>query len=124
MNNQSDVSGVLVIYTGGTIGSVPKNDKEELSPLIPFKMEDIGLKDNPLFKYVPRFDSDDEKIHLGKRVKVKLVSLAEPIDSSNVSPDVWFEITKIIKDEYDSFEGFVILMGTDTMTYTASILAF
>src|SRR5215216_3221741 len=124
MENQNEANGVLVIYTGGTIGSVPKNDKEELSPLVPFRLEDVGLKNNPLFRYVPRFDSEDQKIHLGKKIRVKLVSLREPIDSSNISLEVWSEITKILKDEYDNFEGFVILMGTDTMTYTASVLAF
>ena len=124
MNNQSDVNGVLVVYTGGTIGSVPKNEKEELSPLIPLNSQDVGVRDNPLFKYVPRFDSDDQKILLGRKVRVKLTSLQKPIDSSNVSPEIWSEITRIIKDEYDNFEGFVILMGTDTMTYTASVLSF
>jgi L-asparaginase len=125
MNNQTDANGVLVIYTGGTIGSVPKNEREELSPLVPLKKEDVGVKNNPLFRYVPRFDSDDQKIVLGgRKVRVKLASLQEPIDSSNVSPEIWSEITKIIKEEYDNFEGFVILLGTDTMTYTASVLSF
>jgi L-asparaginase len=125
MNNQNEANGVLVIYTGGTIGSVPKNEKEELSPLVPFSLDDVGLKNNPLFRYVPRFDSEDQKIPLsGNKIRVKLASLQKPIDSSNVSPEVWSEITKIIKDEYSNYEGFVILNGTDTMTYTTSVLSF
>ena len=75
----------LSSYNGGTIGSVPKNEKEELSPLVPFSLDDVGIKNNPLFRYISRFDSEDQKIHLGKKVRVKLVSLHKPIDLSNVS---------------------------------------
>ncbi|KAI4469311.1 l-asparaginase [Holotrichia oblita] len=48
----------------------------------------------------------------------------EPIDSSNVKPDMWVRLASIIRDRYDEFDGFVILHGTDTMSYSASALSF
>ena len=47
-----------------------------------------------------------------------------PIDSSNMSPKLWIELTHIIADNYDYYDGFVILHGTDTMAYTASALSY
>ena len=47
-----------------------------------------------------------------------------PIDSSDMEPSIWAKIVAIINDNYESFDGFVILHGTDTMAYTASALSF
>ena len=47
-----------------------------------------------------------------------------PIDSSDMEPSLWAKIVKIINYNYDNFDGFVILHGTDTMAYTASALSF
>ncbi len=47
-----------------------------------------------------------------------------PIDSSNMSPRLWIELTHIIADNYDKYDGFVILHGTDTMAFTASALSY
>ena len=47
-----------------------------------------------------------------------------PIDSSNMSPRLWIELTHIIADDYDKYDGFVILHGTDTMAFTASALSY
>lgn len=47
-----------------------------------------------------------------------------PIDSSNMSPRLWIELTHIIVDNYDKYDGFVILHGTDTMAFTASALSY
>lgn len=47
-----------------------------------------------------------------------------PIDSSDMEPSLWAKIVKIINYNYDYFDGFVILHGTDTMAYTASSLSF
>lgn len=126
MSRQSDASGVLVIYTGGTLGSVPKDDRDPLSPLVPLSKDDVAKRgDNPLFRLMQSYDSRHQEINLGGTlVKIELQSLDEPIDSSNVAPPVWTEITNIIEKEYDNYEGFVILHGTDTMTYTASVLSF
>jgi len=47
-----------------------------------------------------------------------------PIDSSDMEPQAWAKLVKIINYNYDYFDGFVILHGTDTMAYTASALSF
>lgn len=52
------------------------------------------------------------------------VIMFKPIDSSNVSPDIWVELAELLKDNYTEYDGFVILHGTDTMSYTASMLSF
>lgn len=49
----------------------------------------------------------------------------EPIiDSSNINPEYWINLVNIIEEYYDKFDGFVVLHGTDTMSYTASMLSF
>lgn len=53
-----------------------------------------------------------------------VISFDQPIDSSNISPTHWQLIGALIRDHYDSHDGFVILHGTDTMAYTASALSF
>ncbi|MBK7967988.1 MAG: asparaginase [Bacteroidetes bacterium] len=124
MSNQNEASGVLVIYTGGTIGSIPKNTKEPNSPLIPLSKEDVSnKKENRLFDLIQSYEKGNIVLG-GQSIRLELISLEKPIDSSNVSPTVWLEITKIIEDNYLDYEGFVILNGTDTMTYTASVLSF
>lgn len=55
---------------------------------------------------------------------VEMVSFGDPIDSSDMNPQHWGRIVKIISDNYDSYDGFVILHGTDTMAFTASALSF
>jgi L-asparaginase len=52
------------------------------------------------------------------------VSFDEPIDSSNMSPESWEAMAKIIESNYDKFNGFVVLHGSDTMSYSASVLSF
>ena len=47
-----------------------------------------------------------------------------PIDSSNMNPKYWVDITEIIEENYQKFDGFVVLHGSDTMSYTASALSF
>jgi len=51
-------------------------------------------------------------------------SFDEPIDSSNATPELWSDLVSIIHDNYENYDGFVILHGTDTMAYTASALSF
>lgn len=55
---------------------------------------------------------------------VDVYPFSSPIDSSNVSPTHWATIARIVSDNYDSYDGFVVLHGTDTMAYTASALSF
>jgi L-asparaginase len=99
-------TSILIIYTGGTIGMV--NDPETGS-LKPFDFAHI-------LSQVPEL----------KEFGFNLESIAfDPlIDSSNLNPKVWIRIVEIIKENYDRFEGFVVLHGTDTMSYTASALSF
>lgn len=79
------------------------------SPLVPQPLAE-------LLKYVPGLG--DTGIELG------FGSFEKPLDSSNVGPQNWKEMAKAIEKEYNDYDGFVILHGTDTMAYTASALSF
>lgn len=95
---------IRIIYTGGTIGMV-----ETPNGLQPFDFS--HLMDN-----VPK---------IGKlNYDIDSVQFPNPIDSSNMNPAYWGQIVKDIADNYDAYDGFVVLHGTDTMAYTASALAF
>jgi len=114
----SYADGVLIIYTGGTIGSVRSDPKDPMSPLVPGEMEDI-------LNSLPGFMARDKKIALGdKAIRLDAVALKEPIDSSNISSKDWQEMAGLIKKHYEDYEGFVLTHGTDTMAYTGSALAF
>lgn len=103
-------NGVLVIYTGGTIGSRPRDpDPDSPQVVVPW-ME--------LEKATPELQQLHRK---GLRVECEEI---EPLDSCNVGPKQWQEIATIIERRYNDFEGFCILHGTDTMVYTASALSF
>lgn len=52
------------------------------------------------------------------------VLMLRPIDSSNVTPELWVQLAEIIRDNYERHDGFVVLHGTDTMSYSASALSF
>lgn len=105
--------GVFVIYTGGTIGSMPKDPNDPESPQVVVPWE----------KYVeltPQLQPG-AKEHIGFRVDSYSTT---PLDSCNIGPKEWREMAEVIKKNYDDYEGFVILHGTDTMVYTASALSF
>ena len=97
---------ILIIYTGGTIGMI---ENQQTGALEPFDFD--HLIDN-----VPKIKMLDYQIDN--------VQVSPPIDSSDMSPDRWTEIACHIRDNYDSFDGFVVLHGTDTRAYTASALSF
>lgn len=61
-----------------------------------------------------------------RRLNYKLTvhSFTPIIDSSNMKPSIWVEMAQIIKDNYEHYDGFVILHGSDTMSFSASILSF
>lgn len=102
----SGKSKILMIYTGGTIGMV----KDPISQsLIPFQFSQLLNKIPELSELSCQIDTD---------------SLEEPIDSSNIKPEHWVRIAKRIEQDYDKYEGFVILHGSDTMAYTSSALSF
>ena len=97
---------VLLIYTGGTIGMI---ENLETGALEPFNFS--HLRSN-----VPEM----------KRLNFQVDTyIFDPlIDSSEISPDKWREMVEVVKSHYDDYDGFVILHGTDTMSYTASALSF
>ena len=97
---------LLIIYTGGTIGMI---ENPETGALQPFDFD--HLIDN-----VPKIKMLD--------FEIDNFSFDPPIDSSDMNPDHWKEIARAIEENYDRFDGFVVLHGTDTMAYTASALSF
>ena len=99
-------SKVLLIYTGGTIGMMQDAKTGQLKPF-DFKH---------LAEQIPELNKFD--------VTLSAVSFEKPIDSSDMSPAVWVEMAEIIKKNYDKHDGFVILHGSDTMSFTASALSF
>ena len=103
---QNQVPAVLLIYTGGTIGMI---ENPETGALESFNFEHLQ-------KHVPEL----------KRFNYHIATyqFTPPIDSSDMEPSLWAKLVHIINDNYDRFDGFVILHGTDTMAYTASALSF
>jgi len=97
---------ILIIYTGGTIGM---KQNPETGALIPFNFNQIEIE-------VPEL----KKFHY----KLETLSFNPPVDSSDISPDFWVKLAVIIKENYEKYDGFVILHGTDTMSFTASALSF
>jgi len=97
---------VLLIYTGGTIGMGTNPKTHAMEP----------LDYNQLLKHVPEI----------KQIKaqISVLQFGKPLDSSDISPDIWKQLVSIITREYDNYDGFVIIHGTDTMAYTASALSF
>lgn len=97
---------ILLIYTGGTIGM--KQDPETLL-LKPFNFGLITEEVPELKKFGYHIDSH---------------SFNPVIDSSDVSVSFWQELATLIYENYDKYEGFVVLHGTDTMAFSASALSF
>lgn len=97
---------ILIIYTGGTIGMI-KDEKN--GTLKPFNFEN-------LFDYVPTL----------KLFNYNIESYCfDPIvDSSVIEPEFWKKLVNVIAENYESYDGFVVLHGSDTMAYTASALSF
>lgn len=99
-------SKVLLIYTGGTIGM---NRNPKTGALEPFDFDHL-LHNVPELK---QFDT-----------LIDTYQFSPPIDSSDMSPRLWTELSHVIADRYGSYDGFVVLHGTDTMAYTASALSY
>jgi L-asparaginase len=96
----------LVIYTGGTIGMM---EDPETGSLKPFDFEHL----TELMPELNRLNCD-----------IDSVAFEDHMDSSNMHPEIWLRIAKIIERHYASHDGFVVLHGSDTMAYTASGLSF
>ncbi len=99
-------AAILVIYTGGTIGMKAHPVTGEL---VPFRFEHILDEVPELQKFCFRIDS---------------YSFDPVIDSSDIFPDFWVRLALLIREKYDQYNGFVVLHGTDTMSYSASALSF
>ena len=97
---------ILLIYTGGTIGMVKDIETGALH----------AFNFNNLLKQIPELKLLD--------CKIETISFESPIDSSNMNPEHWVQIADIIESYYNNFDGFVVLHGSDTMSYTASALSF
>ena len=97
---------VLLIYTGGTIGMGQNPDTGALEP----------LDFNHLVSCMPELSL--------LKTGIETYQFTQPIDSSDMSPRLWSQLVRIISDNYERYDGFVILHGTDTMSYTASALSF
>lgn len=103
MNNASKV---LLIYTGGTIGM---NRNPRTGALEPFNFENL-VNHVPELGLLP--------------VEISSHQFSPPIDSSNMSPQLWIDLAHIISNNYNLYDGFVVLHGTDTMAFTASALSY
>ncbi len=103
--NSKEIS-VLIVYTGGTIGMINDPVMGSYRP-VNFKNLSKKVPDLKSFGY-----------------KLDTISFEPPIDSSNMKPDSWIKIAKLLKKKHALYDGFVILHGTDTMAYTASALSF
>lgn len=94
---------ILLIATGGTIASA--EDGNGLSP---------ALTGEELARSVPEIEGLCE------------LDIVQPmnIDSTNMRPADWLRIAEVIRENYDTHDGFVVLHGTDTMSYTAAALSY
>ncbi|XP_061384564.1 L-asparaginase 1-like [Danaus plexippus] len=125
---------VLVLYTGGTIGMVKNKD----GVLVPQK----GAFENLIRGYPqlhdimswrqrlsePNFDTSflvlPEAKELDMRISYKIIEYENLLDSSNMTEQEWIRIAEDIMKHYEEYDGFVVLHGTDTLSYTASALSF
>lgn len=101
-----DISSILIIYTGGTIGMV---HQPETGALVPIDFNHISQQVPELRRFGFRLET---------------ITFEPVIDSSEVDPALWVHLADTIEKRYDEFDGFVILHGTDTMAYSASALSF
>ena len=99
-------ASLLLIYTGGTIGM-----KEDINDqtLKPFDFSQIVEEVPEIRKFAFKIDS---------------YTFDPLIDSSDVEPSLWQSLASLISDRYEDYDGFIILHGTDTMSYSASALSF
>ena len=99
-------ASLLLIYTGGTIGM-----KEDINDqtLKPFDFSQIIEEVPEIRKFAFKIDS---------------YTFDPLIDSSDVEPSLWQSLASLISDRYEDYDGFIILHGTDTMSYSASALSF
>ena len=98
---------ILVIFTGGTIGMVSTD--HGYAPQ--------GTAFHSLLDQIP-------ELHAKGMPDWDIIDMDPLLDSSNITVLEWNGIGRVIADRYDVYDGFVVLHGTDTMSYTASALSF
>jgi L-asparaginase len=99
-------TSILIIYTGGTIGMIHDPDNGSLVP----------IDFNHITDHVPEL----------RKFGFRLESVSfDPVkDSSNIDPGIWVKMAETIEENYEKYDGFVVLHGTDTMAYSASAMSF
>jgi len=102
----NSIPNILLIYTGGTIGMMKDPETGAL------KAFDFGS----LLDKIPELKL--------LSCTIETMSFQEPIDSSNMNPMYWVQMAEIIEENYKKFDGFVVLHGSDTMSYSASAMSF
>ena len=102
----SKTTKILIIYTGGTIGMVREYKSGVLKA----------------FDFRKVVEQIPELKQLG--CHIDSVSFKKPMDSSEMNPTHWTAIASLIEKYYDKYDGFVVLHGSDTMSYSASALSF
>ncbi|PRZ26072.1 asparaginase [Flavobacterium granuli] len=102
----SSKAKIFLIYTGGTIGMRKDFDTGALK----------AFNFSKLLQRIPELKQLD--------CEIETFSFKHPIDSSNMNPEKWAEIASIIEANYSKFDGFVVLHGSDTMSYSASAMSF
>ncbi|MFT6838793.1 MAG: L-asparaginase [Sediminicola sp.] len=101
-----DKTKIMLIYTGGTIGMVRDYGTGALK----------AFNFKKLIKHIPELSQLD--------CSIESVSFDTPIDSSNMNISHWVSIASIIEEHYENYDGFVVLHGSDTMSYTSSALSY
>lgn len=97
---------ILVVYTGGTIGMIQDT---ETGALKPFNFDNV-------YEHIPALNY--------LQYNIDFYTFDSLIDSSNMHPEFWIHLAEVIEKNYENYDGFVVLHGSDTMAYTASALSF
>uniref|UniRef100_A0A1A7XH10 asparaginase n=1 Tax=Iconisemion striatum TaxID=60296 RepID=A0A1A7XH10_9TELE len=128
----ADESRVLVINTGGTIGMTLHDNglAPEANALVqrlrklPILHDELYAQQTCMYEYYGCETLVLPMSKLNKRIIYTIQEYSPLLDSSNMTTDDWGRIGKDIEKNYENYDGFVILHGTDTMAYTASALSF
>ncbi len=105
-DSMTKIPKILLIYTGGTIGMIKDYETNALK----------AFNFDHLYDKIPELN----QLHCD----IEAISFKDPIDSSNMNTKYWIDIVEIIEDNYDKKDGFVVLTGSDTMSYTSSAISF
>lgn len=98
---------ICMIYTGGTIGM--KWSENGYKPVPGFLKEQLSKMVELQHPHMPEYE---------------VIEFENLLDSANMRPGDWYKLGKVIADNYQTYDGFIVLHGTDTMAYTASALPF